>query len=77
MQVMREYKKVKNSKVLINLPKEMEGKKVEVIILPFDTTKEKLSLNKLLLNGPTFGAAEIKSMRDVRTWMDKWKMKQF
>jgi hypothetical protein len=66
MQAIREYKKVKSGKISLSLPKELEGKKIEILIFPFEGKKEKRSLQKLLLKGPTFGSGEIASIKKVR-----------
>jgi hypothetical protein len=67
MQVLREFKKVINGQLIINLPKDFDGKEVEIIILSVEDEKkeEKQSLSSLLLKGPEFSTGG-KSVEDVK-----------
>ncbi len=71
MQAIKEYKKVKSGKISLSLPRELEGKEIEILIFPFESKKEKRSFQKLLLKGPTFGHGEIASIRKVRKQLNK------
>jgi len=77
MQAIKEYKKVKSGKISLTLPKELEGKEIEILIFPFEGKKEKRSLQKLLLNGPTFGHREVATIIKVREHINKWKIRQY
>jgi len=65
MQAIKEHRKVKSGKISINLPEELEGKEMEILIFPFEGKKDKRSLQSLLLSGPTFSSGEIASVKKV------------
>lgn len=66
MQAIKEYKKVKSGKISLNLPKDLEGREMEILIFPYEGKKGKGSLQKLLLSGPAFRPAEITAIKQVR-----------
>jgi len=77
MQAIKEHRKVKSRKISINLPAEVEGKEMEILIFPFESKKKKRSLQSLLLSGRTFSSGEIASVKKVIERSNKWKIRQY
>jgi len=64
--------------IKIDLPPEFHNKKVEIIILPIEESKNSgQSLQELLLAAPTLSDAELQEYDDVRTSIEKWIIRGF
>ena len=78
MEAIREIKKVKNHKVLINLPHIYENKEVEIIILPILNRTKNNTLSDLLSQGPVWTEQEVKNFEDnLQKGYKDWKLKEF
>ena len=75
MQAIRKYCEVHNGKVVVNIPKDFNSKKVEVIIIAEKGEKKasKEELTELLLKGPTWSEEELKAFNDSRDHFNKWR----
>lgn len=74
MQAIREIKKIKDKKIVVNLPEDFQAKEVEVIILPVVHKKRKKRSQKvsaLLLKGPLLSKREIENIKDIQSWFHK------
>ena len=80
MQAIREYKKVQNNQLVIDLPENFKAKEVEVIILAIDAEKkeeQKESLSEFLLKGPSLNKEELEDIENIREWYKEWEILQF
>ncbi len=78
MKALKRRMKVKNRKIVIDLPDDFEGDEVEVIVKPLNKKKpNKEKLLELLLNAPTFNDAELAEFENVRKWLNEWKVQSF
>ena len=80
MQAIREIKKIKDKKIVVNLPENFQAKEVEVIIPPVVHKKGKKQSPKvsdLLLKVPLLSQREIENIKGIQGWFDKWKVSQF
>ncbi|MCH8319146.1 MAG: hypothetical protein IIA88_11750, partial [Bacteroidetes bacterium] len=71
----RKYCEVHNGKVVVNIPKDFNSKKVEVIIIAEKEEKKssKQELTELLLKGPTWSEEELKAFNEAREHFNKWR----
>lgn len=76
MQVHKQIKKVKNRKITIDIPENLDGEEVEVVIIPIDKISQK-KLKGLLLSGPTLSEKEIEEYEQVSKWIREWRIPQF
>ncbi|MCH8318689.1 MAG: hypothetical protein IIA88_09390 [Bacteroidetes bacterium] len=78
MQAIRKYCEVHNGKVVVNMPKDFDSKKVEVIIIAEKGEKkaskeDDQKLSELLLKGPTLSKKEIDEWEEALKKMREWK----
>ena len=76
MQVIREIKKIKDKKIVVDIPEDFQGKKVEIIILPVAHKNKKrlLKLSGILLKGPSLNRKEIENIKGIQYWLREWKV---
>ena len=78
MTVITKIMDVQSGSIKIDLPPEFHNKKVEIIILPIEESKNSgQSLQELLLAAPTLSDAELQEYDDVRKPIDKWIVNEF
>jgi len=79
MQAIRKYCEVHNGKVVVNMPKDFDSKKVEVIIIAEKEEKksskqDNQELSELLLKLPNLSKKEIdeweKDLKKMREWKE-------
>ena len=77
MDVIREIVKVKDHRIVIDLPENLEFDKAEVIIQPLENSSSDFDMRAFLLKGPVLSSAEIKSIKDVRKDFKEWNLNKF
>jgi hypothetical protein len=78
MIALRQIHEVKSGAVTVNLPAHFRAKLVEIIILPFEESKNGgSSLQELLLEAPTLTEDELQEFNRVRQWMSQWSVQVF
>ena len=79
MQVIREIKKIKDKKIVVDIPEDSQAKKVEIIILPVAHKNKKrfLKLSDILLKGPSLNRKEIENIKGIQYWLREWKVPKF
>ena len=77
MFAIRKIKRVKNNRVVINLPVSLNNEEIEVIIIPRKKIKIETKLGEILLNGPTLSEEQINEFLECREDLNNWKIKEF
>ena len=79
MQVIREIKKIKDKKIVVDIPEDFQAKKVEIIILPVAHKNKKrlLKLSGILLKGSLLNRKEIENIKGIQYWLREWKVPKF
>lgn len=72
MQIIREFRIVKNNQITIDLPEYFNTREVEIIILPVENKKEKF--REILLQGPVLSEEEIARIEETREWFNQWQI---
>lgn len=71
MKALREYRIIKDGKIIIDIPEDFGAQEVEVIVLPKPTEKKK-NLGNFLLEGPVVSDEELNNLILVKEWLQKW-----
>ena len=72
MKAIRKIEHVKSGSVTIDLPANFNAKKVEIIVLPVEDSKNvRPRLEDLLLEAPTLTDDELREYQKVRDWMSQ------
>lgn len=78
MLAVRRVQNVIDGAVTVQLPTHFTAKRVEVIVLPIETTEdEPVSLQDLLLTAPVASEDELQEFLHVREWMNEWTVHEF
>ena len=76
MRVIREIKRIKDKKIVVDLPEGFQAKEVEVIILPIvcKSKKRPRKLSDILLKWPSLNRKEIENIKGIQYWLREWKV---
>lgn len=68
MQAFKQHSKIKNGKIIIDVPPDFDAEEVEIIILPLEKSlkSKRERLKKLLLSAPTLTEEEIAEIENVK-----------
>ena len=77
MIVIHEIVEVKDHRIVIDLPENIEFDKAEVTVQPLQSKSPDFDIKAFLLNGPVLSVEEIKSIKDVRKDFEKWNLGKF
>lgn len=78
MIAVRRVQDVIDGSVTIHLPTHFTASRVEVIVLPIETTEDEPDrLQQLLLSAPVMSEDELQGFFHVREWMNQWTVNEF
>lgn len=73
MQAIKQYTKVINGSIHIDLPKDFTAKRVELIILPADDDElDNVAFQRFLLDSPEMTDEEFEAIEEKRGHLKQW-----